>query len=264
MQLGISTACLYPLETAQALEKIQIKSIPCTEIFLNTFSELEDSYIKKLGDISCRSGLKITALHPFSSPLETFFFATHYATRLADGYEFYKKYFEVCTKLNIPRLVLHGMHKDLRYPFEKYCENIAKLRDIGREFNVELCQENVVRCKTGYVKYIKAMRKYLNDDISFVLDVKQMRRSNTQTRDMVEAMGSCVQYLHLSDCDSKNDCTLPCTGSFDFAELFECLDEANFSGDGVIELYSDSFTDLSEIIKARDNLQKLHDDYKNN
>ncbi len=262
MEIGVSTACLYPMETAKSFKILQENNVKNIEIFLNTFSEINKSYIAKLKELIKARQHNITALHPFTSVLETFFFATDYKTRTEDGFDFYKQYYEVCRQLNIPRLVLHGMHKSLPYPFELYCENVAKLRDIGREFGVELCHENVVRCKCGYTKYIKKMRRFLNDDISFALDIKQMRRAKVETADMLCAMGSCVKYLHLSDCDDKSDCTLPGTGTYDFKQLFEMLIQNNFSGEGVIELYSDKTTTPENLIKSANYLQAIYNKIK--
>ncbi len=247
------------MQTVEAFKLLQKYGVTNIELFLNTFSELDNEYINKLKKIKDKTKQNIIALHPFTCALESFFFATHYDTRKKDGFDFYKQYFETCNKLEISFFNFHGMHKDVNYPLDIYCENIAKLRDLGREFNVELCHENVVRCKFGYTKNIIKMRKLLNDDISFTLDIKQMRRANIKTQDMVNAMGKCVKYLHLSDCDNDNDCTLPGTGNYDFEHLFNCLAQHNFTGDGVIELYSDSFTSVESIISSAQYLQKLYD-----
>ncbi len=263
MQIGISTACLYPMQTIQAFSLLQKNNINNTEIFLNTFSELKHEYIEDLKKLAQLKAQNITALHPFTSNMETFFFATEYETRMEDGFDFYRQYFDLCAQLNIKRFIFHGMHKDLNYEFELYCENVAKLRDIGRKYGVELCCENVVRCKCGYTKYIKKMRKYLNNDISFALDIKQMRRAKIKTVDMVNAMGDGVNYLHLSDCDDKNDCTLPGTGNYDFEELFLLLKQNNFAGEGVIELYKDESITLEKMIKAANYLQSIYDKTNN-
>ena len=45
MNLGVSTASFYPLETEQALEEIGKAGIKNTEIFFNCESELKDSFV---------------------------------------------------------------------------------------------------------------------------------------------------------------------------------------------------------------------------
>ena len=51
MNIGISTASYYPLETESALEEIGKSGIKTTEIFFNAESELKDSFIDILEDI---------------------------------------------------------------------------------------------------------------------------------------------------------------------------------------------------------------------
>lgn len=48
MNLGISTASFYPLETELALEEVGKAGVKNTEIFFNAESELKDSFIEIL------------------------------------------------------------------------------------------------------------------------------------------------------------------------------------------------------------------------
>ena len=55
--IGVSTACLYPLETEKAFEYLAKNGIKNTEIFFNTDSELTPSFVselKQIGRASCR------------------------------------------------------------------------------------------------------------------------------------------------------------------------------------------------------------------
>ena len=108
MQCGISTSCFYPQETAEALSALRGAGVETVEIFLNTFSELELSYTERLRSVLQDAGMRAAALHPFTSGMETFFFASEYGGRLEDGLRIYRRYFEVCRVLGIPRVVFHG------------------------------------------------------------------------------------------------------------------------------------------------------------
>ena len=120
MQCGISTSCFYPQETAEALSALRGAGVETVEIFLNTFSELELSYTERLRSVLQDAGMRAAALHPFTSGMETFFFASEYGGRLEDGLRIYRRYFEVCRVLGIPRVVFHGDYSQTPFPFLRF------------------------------------------------------------------------------------------------------------------------------------------------
>ena len=48
MRVGASTACFFPLETEKALANVLDLGFATAEIFFNTSSELEDSFVRNL------------------------------------------------------------------------------------------------------------------------------------------------------------------------------------------------------------------------
>lgn len=258
MHCGISTACFYPQDTAGALELLCGAGVKTTEIFLNTFSELQPEYVSRLEEILSAANTCVAALHPFSSMLETFFFASDYQNRLQDGLSLYRRYFEVCRILHIPRVVFHGDYVQTPFPFARHCEKYLLLRRTAREYGVELCQENVVRCKCGRPEYILQMREYTGDDVSFVLDVKQMRRAGVPLAEMMCAMRGKIAHVHLSDAVPENDCVAPGRGDFPFEALFRELRETGFSGEMMIELYRGGFSTLEELQKAAAQMERMY------
>ena len=250
MQCGISTSCFYPQETAAALSALRSAGVGTVEIFLNTFSELEPSYVERLKAVLDGSGMRAAALHPFTSGMETFFFASDYSGRLEDGLRIYRRYFEVCRALGIPRVVFHGDYKQTSFPFQKHCENYILLRRTAREYGVDFCQENVVRCKCGLPEYIRRLREYTGDDVSFVLDVKQQRRAGVPLEEMLDAMRGKIAHVHLSDYTQANDCAAPGTGALALAPFLGRLRRGGFAGDIIIELYRSGFSTLKELVRA--------------
>ncbi|MFQ9680998.1 MAG: hypothetical protein ACLRZH_13785 [Ruthenibacterium lactatiformans] len=79
---------------------------------------------------------------------------------MEDGLRIYRRYFEVCRVLGIPRVVFHGDYRQTPFPFQRHCENYLLLRRTAREYGVDFCQENVVRCKCGLPEYVRQMREY--------------------------------------------------------------------------------------------------------
>lgn len=250
MSCGISTACFYPMETRQALAVVQKAGVAQTEIFLNTFSELEENFVLDLERQLAQNPVQITALHPFSCSMDPFFFATEYSKRMEDGLALYRQYFALCKRLGASVLVFHGDFLQTQYPFDLYCENIARLRDEGRKYGVELCQENVARCKCGMPEYIRKMRTFLRDDISFVLDVKQMRRVGATLPELLDAMRGKIRHVHLSDKTQTSDCAVPGVGDFDFNALYRTIlaGQPDTPPTAVVELYRGDFTDIDALL----------------
>ena len=72
MNIGVSTASLYPLETELALEKIGKAGVKNAEIFFNCEAELKPAFIDMLCDIKDEYGINITSVHPTYSLAESF------------------------------------------------------------------------------------------------------------------------------------------------------------------------------------------------
>jgi len=250
LECGISTACFYPQETAAALRTVCAMGVGTTEIFLNTFSELEPAYVDRLRETACSTHTRICSLHPFTSALETFFFASAYQGRVEDGVRLYRRYFEVCQMLGIPRVVFHGDFLQTPYPFERHCANYLLLRRVARSYGVEFCQENVVRCKCGRPEYLRRMREYTGDDVSFVLDVKQQRRADVPLQEIMDAMQGKISHVHLSGAAPENDCVTPDETNFPLREFLRSLVRGGFAGDMVIELYRSGFSTQEELRAA--------------
>ncbi len=248
MQCGVSTACFYPEETAASLQRLQRAGIKTVELFLNTFSELEPAYLARLERILQAGDMHAAALHPFTSVLETFLFATDYPTRLEDGLKFYEQYFSACRRLGITRAVFHGMSAKCSYPLQRYCDHYLRLRELARRYEVDFLHENVVRCFCGRPEHISAMRRCTHEDIGFVLDVKQMRRCGVSLSEMLDAMGPCIRHIHLSDFTEQCDCTVPGTGREDFSILSRRLHQIGYDGAVIIELYREGFSSIDDLL----------------
>jgi sugar phosphate isomerase/epimerase len=250
MECGVSTSCFYPENTRVALERLQLAGNRPVEIFLNTFSELEPPFVDAMKAQLADKQTKAVALHPFSSGMETFFFASMYDGRLEDGLRLYEQYFVICQQWGISKLVFHGDYRQTPFSFRRHCENYLRLRELARGYGVELCQENVVRCKCGTPEYIRKMREYTREDVSFVLDIKQMRRAQVPMDEMLSAMSGHISHLHLSDASPQCDCAAPGMGEVDFQALFRALAAQGFDGTMVIELYRYGFDTEADLLRA--------------
>lgn len=141
MKVGISTACLYPQETEAALDQLLDAGFDCFEIFLNTISEMEPAYVRKLREKLVQGNAVLKSLHPFTSGYEPYLIFTDYKRRFRDSLDFYKRYFETAQYIGAGILVLHGDKKtpETGISNEEYFEKIWGTVPAGRTLRRNAC-----------------------------------------------------------------------------------------------------------------------------
>lgn len=250
MSIGISTASFYPLETEESISLISKNNVACTEIFFNSSRELKNSFADYLLDIIGDTGLKITALHPMLSFAEPYMIFSEYLRRFEESEENFKHYFELAARLGAKIVSLHGDRPTGKLPVEEYCERFKILADIGKEFGVTLCQENVNGYRSADPEFLSDIVKFLGDDANFTLDVKQCVRAGYTVPEIIEAMDYKIRHVHISDHSPAGDCLLPTRGNFDFSALITDLKNHGYKGDYVIEVYRNAYKDKNEIFEC--------------
>lgn len=256
MKVGLSTACFYPLETEKSLQKVGELGVNIAEIFTNSFSELQTPFRQTLKNISQYYGIRISAVHPFTSFAESCFLFSDYKRRFEDSLELYRKYSEFAADMGAKILILHGVYPNSRIPFSEFIERYSRLAAVCREFDVCIAQENVVRFSSESVEFLCQMRDKLKNDFHFVLDIKQAVRANIDPFDFVSALGANIVHLHLSDHNKECDCLPPGEGIFDFDKLKGCMEQYGYSGDAIIELYSNNFHSDHQLFSAISTIRK--------
>lgn len=118
MDIGVSTACLYPLETEKALYELAERGVKNVEIFVNSIDELEGQVLVELRRIIGEYGMNVISMHPFSSPMETLFLFGDYPRRTEYLIDIYKRYFEVMAEIGAGVFVLHGAILSSKVPDE--------------------------------------------------------------------------------------------------------------------------------------------------
>ncbi len=250
MEVGISTACLYPMETEQALSLVLEQGARTVEIFFNAECEYNITYLRRLQAALTRAGAAVSSIHPYTAAYESMMFFSDYPSRFTDSIAQYRRTFAVAAFLGAKAVVFHGARKDLPMPMEQYCERFARRAHAAREEGVVLAQENVARCKCGGAEQVAAMRRILGNDVRFVLDVKQVRRTGETLDAMCTAMGSQIACVHLSDAAHGSDCLLPGAGQADLPALRDRLAGQGFTGPLLIEVYRTGFIRHAELHTA--------------
>ncbi len=238
MRVGISTACLYPMETERALERMIAQGFRCFEVFFNTESELEPAYVAHLYDRVRRAGGQILSYHLFTAAFEPMLFFSDYPARFDDALALYRRWAAAVAPTGARVAVLHGARKDSRLPLAEYCRRFVRLAHALREEGITLAQENVARCLSGRVETIRRMRELAGPGgMRFVLDTKQALRAGEDPLAMREAMGGDLVNVHISDSAPAHDCLLPGAGRMDIPALLASLHRGGYDGALTIEVY---------------------------
>ena len=254
MEIGISTACLYPMTTELALKTLLEAGFRLFELFFNSYSEINPGYVRELKRQADAYEAKIVSIHPFTSGFETMLLFSDYERRYTDALDFYQEYFEAAAILGAKILVLHG-ERDYwrkRITEEVYLERYAGLRKKGKIYGVDVAQENVNAFRSEDPAFLCRMREKLHGDCSFVYDVKQAVRAGYDAYEVCNAMGDRIVHVHLNDNFGKEkDCLLPGKGQMDYMRLGEQLAAQNYQGDAVIEVYRGDFSEIEELVAAQ-------------
>lgn len=259
MRTGISTACLYPMELEKSLDLLLSMDFRLFELFINTSSELNPSFVRMLRARLEETGAQVKSLHPFTSGFEGTLFFSEYLRRVEDGLEFYKRYFEAAGMLGARILVLHGQrgYQKGALTENEYLERYLRLYRLGQSFGVVVAQENVNLFRSEDPAFIARMRSQLAEECAFVFDIKQAVRAGKDPFAMCRAMGDRLIHLHINDNAPGADCLLPGSGTMQYEEILRILREFSYQGDLIIEVYRTNFGEPQELLVAKERVEAL-------
>ncbi|MEE0897383.1 MAG: sugar phosphate isomerase/epimerase [Acutalibacteraceae bacterium] len=257
MNLGISTASFYPLETELALEELGKAGVKNTEIFFNAESELKDSFIEILLCLKEKYNINITAVHPAMSLAESYMLFSAYDRRYYEGLKQYRRYSEVAKALGAKYLIMHGGKPNGVLNDEEYCQRYMALNYETGQNGVTVLQENVVNYRSGDIEFMRSMKNILGDDAKFCLDIKQCVRCGYLPMDLIEEFYDNIRHFHISDHSVAGDCLLPLKGKFDFKGLFDFLNQKGYEGALMTEVYRYAYKEYDEIFESFRKLREL-------
>lgn len=259
MEIGVSTASLYPLHIEDAFAKLAELGVSTAEIFANATIEAREPYLSQVCDIRDKNDMVITSFHPFSSPMESVFLFSSYDRRIEEMMTLYEEFFGSMKMLGAKIFVLHGAILSNKCTVGHYLEQFRRLSDIGRRFGVTVAQENVSYCMSGDLEFLKIMKRELGDYACFVLDLKQARRSGRDPFDFIDALGTSIVHCHLSDASPDKDCLPIGKGDFDFTLFAKKLLSIGYDGAFIVELYRENYGEFKELRKSVDILAEIVD-----
>ena len=257
MNIGISTSCFYPLETEVALEEIGKSGVKTTEIFFNATSELKPAFIDILKDIQNEYKLNITSIHPTMSLAESFMIFSEYERRYYQSLNDFARYSEIAAELGAKYIILHGGKNNGLLSDEEYCERYMALNQQTQKNGITVLQENVTNFRAGDIEFMRSMRDILGANAQFCLDIKQTVRSGYNPLDVIEEFIDNIKHYHISDHSLAGDCLLPLNGKFNFKSFFDILNQKNYAGACIIEVYKNAYHDFIEIFNSHKKLTEI-------
>lgn len=256
MKIGISTSCLYPLETEKSLLCVAKAGVKATEIFFNANCELEKDFVAELKNIADGYGISVVSVHPTMSLAESFMLFSAYERRYEEGISQYKRYAEIANELGAKYVIMHGGKPNKVLDNNGYFCRFAQIAELVKENGAVLLQENVAKFRAGNLDVLQGMKEYLGKDAAFCLDIKQCVRGGYSPFDAIRILKDSVKHIHISDNSVENDCMLPLNGRFDFQAFFELCGKSDFKGDAMVEVYRDAYENTDELFSAYERLLK--------
>jgi sugar phosphate isomerase/epimerase len=257
MKVGVSTACLYPKLLEESVYDLAVNGISHTEIFVNTVSEIEKNYVNGIASTLKRFEMTCRSLHPFTCPMEPMLFFSGYERRVNDALDFYKRYFEAMNILGAEIFIFHGNFKNISVSDEFYFDRYSRLVETGKKFGVIVAQENVSRCTSGSLSFLKRMMDYLGDDAKFVVDTKQAIRSGENNFDILRTLGKHIVHVHISDHGEMGDCLQIGRGRFNVRQFLSILNENSPDCSVMLELYRSNFDGISDLVNNYNTLLNM-------
>ncbi len=255
MQVGMSLACFYPLEPEKAVSKAALIGIDVCEIFLNTWSELDEEYLHALKNTCDHYGIRVRSIHPFTSFLENYLFFSPYPRRVEDAVKLYRQYANAAKILGAEVISIHGDRGIGLENLDAYIQCAAPLLKMQDETGIAFAMENVYYNSVNYPEFTARLRQKM-PNVRFTFDVKQAFKGGQDAYDLVRAMGSAVVNFHANDRDEEQICMLPGQGNVDFGRISKILKGNGYSGPAIIEVYSKNFSELSELKVAKSFLEE--------
>lgn len=257
MQAAVSTACLFPKPTEEALYDLCLTGVQNVEIFLNAPSETGKVFVNNLRDICRRAETTCVAVHPWTAPLEGFMLFSPYERRAADFLEDTKRVFHAMNTLGAKYYILHGALQGTCKDINLYCDRFHRLYTLGQQFGVTVTQENVYRHESANLRFLREFSRILGDEAAFTFDVKQAVRSNMNPTEAVAAIGKHIRHLHISDHGPLGDCLRIGKGRFQVVPFLTQLLAQGFHGSVTLELYRDAFDNAQQLCEDWQKINRL-------
>ena len=255
MKIGISTASLFlKVLTEDSLETLRGMGADTTELFLSTFSEYEEDFVRAVAAES--SGVDIHSIHVLSTQFEPQLFSAHKRVRSDAEYWLHKVCAAGCI-LGAKYYTFHGPLVLKKSPYNLniggFADRLNELTGIAAEYGITICYENI---HYGFFSRPEFFRELAEKcpKIGACLDIKHAYFAGVDPSEYMDAAGGRLHTVHVVDITDAGNVVLPGRGSYDFAKLFADMKKRGIDAPVLIEAYAKNFEKLPELKTAYDYL----------
>lgn len=255
METGISTASFFPrLYTEDALTEIAKLGAKVSEVFFASRCE----YTKEFGDVlvdrlAAADGLRVHSVHALTNQFEPELYSLN-SRAYGDALETFECVLKVAEQIGAHNYTFHGatmLKKAVKYSFnyDLISERVNVLCSLAEKYGVTLCYENVHWAYFSNPAFFSAIKDRC-PGLGATLDIKQAMQSEISWKEYLSVMKDRLKTVHLCDYDDSGNLCLPGRGTFDFVELYRALADVGFEGPCLMEVYTKSYKEESELKRA--------------
>ncbi|GIM27550.1 AP endonuclease [Clostridium polyendosporum] len=259
MKVGISSANFYPhINTEDSIKLMKEMGFNCGEIFLNTLSEYEEDFVKKLTEEKEKYSFSVHSVHVYSSMFEPFLFDA-YKRRREDMFKVFTKVCKAIKLLGSDIYTFHGMRAvDMKYiNYDLIREIYNNLAYISSEYGIKLAQENVSWCMSSNLDFLKFLNNEIKYPLYYTIDLKQAYKAGISPISYIDIMGDKICNFHINDRNKEQFCLLPGKGEVDYKKILNKLYDNNYDDVAIIEVYSENYKNYDEIKSSKRHLDKI-------
>ncbi|MFI3226464.1 MAG: sugar phosphate isomerase/epimerase [Clostridia bacterium] len=254
MNVGISTACFYPEEPLDIIDKIGKLGFKDIEIFVNTETEYERPYAEALKKKIEYYGINVVSVHPYTSILEGIYFFSDYAKRTDDAMKIYERYFDYAQYMGAKFFTFHGERSFLAsFSDDKINRDVKtykRLCDLANSKGLFFAQENVVSFHSQNLQFLENLYEKV-PNLRFTLDIKQARRAKTDVFSYIDVMRDRICNVHANDYSETDNCVMPGKGIFDYNKFMRELSRHGYEGNMLIEVYRTNYKSLEDLSNSK-------------
>lgn len=253
MQIGMSTACLYPMSLEETIPVIASMGVRIIEVFVNAEGEFSKSFAEEIKSRTDYFGIEISSVHPYTSLMEGFMLFSDYERRTREALLQYQRYFEYASFLGAKYLTFHG-ESDMgqvitQTQMEQRIRVYEALCSIAAACGITFTQENVAWCKSGKPAFLKLLVERV-PQLRYTLDIKQAYRAGEDYQSFVATLGNRIANVHINDYNAKESCLLPGEGQMDYEAFFAALQTVGYEGNALIEVYRRNFGRMEQMERS--------------
>lgn len=247
MKTGISTASLFlKYLTENALTALESIGADTAEVFLSTYSEYEEPFVRKLKEAS--PDIDIHSIHILSTQFEPQLFSEHQRVR-EDAERLFRKVCRAAQILGAKNYTFHGpltlKKSPLNIDMSKFADTVRGLTDIAADYEVTVCYENIHYGFFSEPEFFEKLKREC-PKLGMCLDIKHAVYSDADVTKLIAAAGDRLRTVHVVDM-LDGGTALPGKGGYDFVRLFESLKQNGCNAPVLIEAYAKNYNDINEL-----------------